>query len=321
MSETRPPGFRRATDPAPPGVVTFRPPEPSPADALQLPLLPKPGPNTADLEALKEGAAMMTQAGNRVAALALLWSAVAIDPIDLGAHRRLAATLAHGGDFDAAAEEYARYIEFLLPLGEVGRAALELQYGASTLGGRHALRSAAEKIVAAVREIVPLTDTAIAPAPVFVPEERVLRQAPVVAPSVEVEKAAPFAAPRLLPKVPFRFCVHADGDRHWMQLEGGTSDLMPVAVRVIDEHENVIETRLCIPLAPGDQGHAPVIDVEARSVAWVVVGLPNDLVAAIDAGTDWPFAFQTKVGDDWLALDLVDSGCRLGRARSSTAAS
>jgi hypothetical protein len=94
---------------------------------------------------------MMIQAGNRVAALALLWSAVAIDPIDLASHRRLAATLAHGGDFEAAAEEYARYIEFLLPIGEVGRAALELQYGASTLGGRHALHAAAEKIVAAHR--------------------------------------------------------------------------------------------------------------------------------------------------------------------------
>src|SRR6266480_1737096 len=136
----------------------------------------------SDLEALKEGAAMMTQAGNRVAALALLWSAVAIDPIDLGAHRRLAATLAHGGDFDAAAEEYARYIEFLLPLGEVGRATLELQYGASTLGGRHALHAAAEKIVAAVREIVPLTDTAIAPPPAFVPQERAVRTAPAIAP-------------------------------------------------------------------------------------------------------------------------------------------
>ena len=327
MSETRPPGFRRATDPTPPGAVTFRPPEPSPADALQLPLLPKPGPNAADLEALKEGAAMMTQAGNRVAALALLWSAVAIDPIDLGAHRRLAATLAHGGDFDAAAEEYARYIEFLLPLGELGRATLELQYGASTLGGRHALHAAAEKIVGAVREIVPLAGTAIAPPPAFVPEVRTARQASA-APSIQIEEAAPrieetapFTAPRLLPKVPFRFCVHADGDRHWMQLEGGTADLMPVAVRVIDEHENVIETRLCIPLAPGDQGHAPVVDVEARSVAWVVVGLSNEFVAAIDAGTDWPFAFQTKVGDDWLALDLVDSGCRLGRTRSTTAAS
>ena len=55
---------------------------------------PASGPNRSDLEALKDGAAMMIQAGNRVAAMALLWSAVAIDPTDLASHRRLAATLA-----------------------------------------------------------------------------------------------------------------------------------------------------------------------------------------------------------------------------------
>ena len=320
MSETLPPGFRRATDPAPPG-VTYRPPEPSPTDALQLPLLPKPGPNTADLDALKEGAAMMIQAGNRVAALALLWSAVAIDPIDLASHRRLAATLAHGGDFDAAAEEYARYIEFLLPIGEVGRATLELQYGASTLGGRHALHAAAEKIVAAVREIVPLTDTAIAPpAAALRVSGRPYPAAAAAEPATHTADTAPFTAPRLLPKVPFRFCVHADDDRHWMQLEGGTSDLVPVAVRVLDESENVLETRLCIPLAPGD-GHAPVVDPQARAVTWVVVGIAKEVVAAIDAGTPLTSGFQAKVGDEWLALDLVDSGCRLGRTRAKTAAS
>jgi len=327
MSETRPPGFRRATDPTPPG-ATYRPLERSVPAVLQLPLLPPPGPNQADLEALKEGAAAMIQAGNRVAALALLWSAVAMDPIDLASHRRLAATLAHSGDLDAAAEEYARYVEFMLPLGEVGRATLELQYGASTLGDRAALHTAAERIVDAIRAIVPWTNLAIAPA-AGTPAAGTLAVAPAVTPMDRAPLATPspfnipeaFTAPRLLHKVPFRFCVHADGDRHWMQLEGGTSDLLPVAVRVIDDHENVIETRLCIPLAPGDRGHAPVVDPEARSVAWVVVGVPNEVVAAIDAGTPWPYGFQTKIGDDWLALDLVDSGCRLGRTRSSNTAS
>jgi len=85
-----------------------------------------PGPSRSDLEALKDGAAMMIQMGNRVAAMALLWSAVAIDPTDLASHRRLAATLAHGGDIDGAADEYMRYIEFMLPLGEVGRARIAL---------------------------------------------------------------------------------------------------------------------------------------------------------------------------------------------------
>src|SRR5712691_4185014 len=89
----------------------------------------------SDLDALKEGAAMLTQAGNRVAALALMWSAVAIDPTDLGAHRRLAAMLANSGDVDGAANEYARFIDFMLPIGDVARATMELAYGAKVLGG------------------------------------------------------------------------------------------------------------------------------------------------------------------------------------------
>jgi hypothetical protein len=113
-----------------------------------------PGPDTlaladgrshSDVEALKDGATLLMQAGNRVAALALLWSAVAVDPLDLGAHRRLAAMLANAGDLDGAANEYARYVEFLLPVGDVPRATLELSYGVRVVGGHPALRDAAEK--------------------------------------------------------------------------------------------------------------------------------------------------------------------------------
>ncbi|MGH2489923.1 MAG: hypothetical protein ACRDF9_00305, partial [Candidatus Limnocylindria bacterium] len=251
-----------------------------------------------------------------------LWSAVAIDPTDLASHRRLAATLAHGGDIDGAADEYARYIEFMLPLGEVGRATLELSYGASMLGGHRALHEAAEKIVTAVRSIVPPSNAAFAPpAPPLksvAPTAQPLAQTPVpAAPNV----TAPLRAPRLLPKVPFRFCVHVDNDRYCMQLEGGTAELVPVAVRVIDPEANVIEARLCIPFAPGDKGHTPVIDNHAPAVAWVVVDLPNEVVAAIDAGKPSPYGFQAKVGDEWFSLDLDDTGCRLGRTQAKHAAS
>jgi hypothetical protein len=283
---------------------------------------PPSGPNRSDLEALKDGAAMMIQAGNRVAAMALLWSAVAIDPTDLASHRRLAATLASGGDIDGAADEYARYIEFMLPLGEVGRATLELSYGATMLGGHHTLHEAAEKIVTAVRSIVPPSGVAIAPStPVMHALTAAMRPiAPTQLPA-SPELAAPLRAPRLLPKVPFRFCVHADGDRHWMQLEGGTAELVPTAVRVVDPNENVIETRLCIPLAVGDKGHAPAVEHQGPGVAWVVVGIPSDIVAAIDAGKPAAYGFQAKVDDEWLSLDLVDTGCRLGRTRAKSAAS
>jgi hypothetical protein len=305
MTDTRPPGFRRATDPTPPDEVV-RPREPELKD-LQLPLpLPRTAPN-ADLDALKEGAAMMIQAGNRVAALALLWSAVAIDPVDLAAHRRLAATLAHGGDLDGAASEYARYIEFLIPIGELGRATLELQYGASTLGDRHALHAAAEKIVDAVRSIVPMTDAGIASSLALSPA------APVI-----TSTTAAFAAPRLLPKVPFRFCLHPGGDRQWMQLEGGAPGLVPDAVRVIDKWDNVVEERLVMPLAKGDS-HAPNGDPDAPALAWVVVGIPIQIAAEYETTNAWSYTFQAKVNDEWLALDLHDSGCRLGRSRAIAA--
>jgi hypothetical protein len=248
----------------------------------------------SDLEALKDGAAMLTQAGNRVAALAVMWSAVAIAPTDLGAHRRLAAMLANAGDIDGAANEYARYIEFMIPIGDVGRATMELAYGAKVLGGHAALHEAAEKIVNAVRALVP-GDLAVA------------------APTLPM--------PRLLPKVPFRFCIHDDGDRHWMQLEGGTADLVPTSVRVLDRNDEVVETRKFIPIAAGQKGHAKIIEGEASGVAWVVLGVSDEVVAALDAGKPSPYRVEAKVGDEWISTVLVDTGCRIGRRRPRIAVS
>jgi hypothetical protein len=247
----------------------------------------------SDLDALKDGATMLTQAGNRVAALAVMWSAVAIAPTDLGAHRRLAAMLANAGDLDGAANEYARYIEFMIPIGDIGRATMELAYGARVLGGHPALHEAAEKLITAVRAIVP-GDLAVAPS---------------------------LPLPRLLPKVPFRFCIHDDGDRHWMQLEGGTSDLVPSAVRLLDRNDEVVETRRFIPLAAGQKGHAKIVEGEPNGVAWVVLGISDEVVAAVDAGKPSPYRVEAKVGDEWISTVLVDTGCRIGRRPSKIAVS
>src|SRR3989475_8332789 len=248
----------------------------------------------SDLDALKDGAAMLIQAGNRVAALAVMWSAVAIAPTDLGAHRRLAAMLANAGDIDGAANEYARYVEFMLPLGDLARATMELAYGGKVLGGHPALHDAAEKIVSAVRALVP---GGLAARPPTLP------------------------LPRLLPKAPFRFCIHDDGDRHWMQLEGGTADLVPGAVRLLDRNDEVIETRKFIPLAPGQKGHAKIIEGEPNGVAWVVLGVTDEVVAALDAGKPSPYRVEAKVGEEWISAVLVDTGCRIGRRGSKVAVS
>src|SRR2546423_3901392 len=247
-----------------------------------------------DLEALKAGAGTLTQAGNGVAALAVMWSAVAIAPTDLGAHRRLAAMLANAGDVDGAANEYARYIEFMIPIGDVGRATMELAYGSKVLGGHHALHEAAEKIVTAVRALVPGDHAVSAPT---------------------------LPMPRLLPKVPFRFCIHDDGDRHWMQLEGGTAELIPSSVRVLDRNDEVVETRKFIPIAAGQKGHAKIIEGEASGVAWVVLGVSDEGVAALDAGKPSPYRVEAKEGDEWISTVLVDTGCRIGRRRPRIAVS
>jgi len=87
----------------------------------------------AEIAALLAGAGLLLRAGNRVAAIAALWSAVGIDPCHRAAHRRLAAALANGGDVGGAVAEYERYFDALTMLGLPDRAAAERQYG-------HALR-------------------------------------------------------------------------------------------------------------------------------------------------------------------------------------
>ena len=97
-----------------------------------------------EVDALCRGAAVLSREDNRIAARALLWAAVAIDPQNFVAHRRLAAALMNGEDVDAAAEEYARFIELLLKEGDVRRAADELAYARSFLGDVPQLRAASE---------------------------------------------------------------------------------------------------------------------------------------------------------------------------------
>ena len=99
-----------------------------------------------EVDALCRGAAMLSHEDNRIAARALLWAAVAIDPQNFVAHRRLAAALLNGEDVDAAADEYARFIELLLK-DDAHRAASELAYARSFLGDVPQLRAAADHLV------------------------------------------------------------------------------------------------------------------------------------------------------------------------------
>ena len=96
---------------------------------------PEPAPETLDdLQLLLSGSNLLLRQGNRIAALALLWSAVALDPVNLTAHRRLAAVLANSGDLHGALNEHERYREFLRARGEFEALRNEVAYAAATLG-------------------------------------------------------------------------------------------------------------------------------------------------------------------------------------------
>jgi len=265
---------------------------------------------STDLEQLKDGAALLTQHGNRVAALAVLWAAVAIDPVDHSVHRRLAATLASGGDVDGAAHEHARFVEFLMARGDIEGATAELHYAAQTLGRVQPLVDAVTTIAAAL------------PAHLAAARERT---GPIASPTAEMHEELGLPMPVIdenlvqLPvqhptRVTFHTCLHDDGEAAWFQLEGGTADLLPEKLRLLRGSE-VLETRRCIAMPAGSKSHARP-DGESR--VWVVLRAPEEMLRAIDRDEADDYIVEALVSGEWLAVDLEDTGCRFGMKRRET---
>ena len=264
----------------------------------------------ADLEQLKEGAALLTQHGNRVAALAVLWAAVAIDPVDHAVHRRLAATLATGGDLDGAAEEYSRYVEFLLPRGELEAATAELHYAAQTLGRVQSLTETVTKIAAELPALVDLARERVAP--IATPTADAHDPVEIAAPTIDGSVVRlPVAHPT---RVIFHTCLHDDGEAAWLQLEGGTDTVLPEKIRLL-RGATVLEARRCIQLPAGRKSHARP---DGDSKVWVVLRAPEEMLRAIDRDDADDYAVEALVNGEWLAVDLEDTGCRFGMKRRET---
>lgn len=85
------------------------------------------------LATLRDGAAKLAKAGEHGGVVALLNEALQLDPLDLGAHRRLAAAYALAGERDAAAQEYLRFARLSL-YSDPGAAKREIVYGLDSLG-------------------------------------------------------------------------------------------------------------------------------------------------------------------------------------------
>src|SRR5438876_3566038 len=271
------------------------------------------GDRRADLEQLKEGAALLAQHGNRVAALAVLWAAVAIDPVDHAVHRRLAATLASGGDLDGGASEYARYVEFLLPRGELEAATAELHYAAQTLGRVEALADAVTNVAAQLPALLEASRSRVAPIAAPTAEAHdVVEIAPPPAVDGSVVRL-PVAHPT---RVTFYTCLHDDGEAAWLQLEGGTDEVLPEKVRLMRAGQ-VLETRSCIPMPAGRKSHARK---DGDSKVWVVLRAPEEMLRAIDRDEAEDYTAEALVNGEWLAVDLEDTGCRFGMKRRERSA-
>ncbi len=111
------------------------------------------GDKTTAVTTLREGAAALTRAGGRAIAIALLRECVALDPLELSAHRRLAAALALGGDLSGAAAEYVRYATAELAAGNEERARLEATYALESFGDIPALRDLANTLGLPLRTV------------------------------------------------------------------------------------------------------------------------------------------------------------------------
>lgn len=89
---------------------------------------------SGELRALLEGAAALSRANNRVAAIVTLLSAVDLAPDDRTAHRRLAAAYILAGDRERARKEYERFAAGLEASGATDDATLERGYAIAVLG-------------------------------------------------------------------------------------------------------------------------------------------------------------------------------------------
>jgi tetratricopeptide (TPR) repeat protein len=87
----------------------------------------------AALRMLLDGGAAVAKSGQRAGAIGLYRDAVALDPNDLTAHRRLAAALTLAGEPGTAAAEFVRYIQNALLLGSRERARLEAEFALERL--------------------------------------------------------------------------------------------------------------------------------------------------------------------------------------------
>jgi tetratricopeptide (TPR) repeat protein len=209
----------------------------------------------AAVNTLREGAAKFARSGDRASAVSLLAAAVIVSPMDLAAHRRLAAALANQGDLPGAVEEYARYVDAALTNGDSRRALLEVAYGRETLGDLKGLVVLVDRISIPGAQAAPQVAPRVEPAPAPVRRSLLAQPAngtPTASPTKlppKTERAA-YAGPQALKAATQGLKVQAK------QAEGPKLKVEPPAPKIEPP------TLRIEPPAPLADWHAPLPTIE-----------------------------------------------------------
>jgi hypothetical protein len=266
------------------------------------------GDRAAALATLREGAAALSKAGDRTVAIGLLREAVQLDPMDLAAHRRLAAALALSGDSNAAAAEYMRYTQLEMTSGDPERAKLEAQYALETLGEIPALHELARSAGIGLRSVRAEAPAPPAPrAPGAPIDERTSVFGRVEQPAVD-ERAALFGAPAPAPAE--EQPAAADGWSLPGEATAPAEAVLPVTSEAPPDPRASMFGAAAAPAAPAAPAPAPAVDplaLEAKAAVLIARKDPGAGQAAIEAASALLEAGKIHAASD-LLLALVASG-------------
>ncbi len=240
------------------------------------------------LAVLRDGAAKLAKAGEHAGVVALLTEALSLDPVDLAAHRRLAAAHALAGEMAAAIAEYVRYAH-AISATDTATAQRETRYGLDSLGPQPGL-------VALAREVGLDADMLAAPPPQAAP--RTAAAAPL----------PPGAIPGLPRREPRDEDAPTSVDPRAALLDSlGTA--IPAAVEQAAPAWSLspqVPQRTRVPELPLDENEDPLA-ADALAAQYIAAKDPRAAQAALVAARHFIADGRTNAASD-LLLQLIASG-------------
>lgn len=241
------------------------------------------------LATLRDGATKLAKAGEHGGVVALLNEALQLDPLDLGAHRRLAAAHALAGERDAAAQEYLRFARLSL-YSDPGAAKREIVYGLDSLGS-------VPELVALANEVG--IDTSALPPPPATPS-----------PARTAPESLPLGGIPGLPRRARREQPTTAADPRLDVLE--TPAIAPVAAEPIEPEPphawapTPVVQRERVPEPALDAAEDP-LEADMRAAEYIANGDPRAAQAALVAARHFIANGHTNAASD-LLLQLIASG-------------